>query len=140
VALFFKEFEMRMLVLSVAIAIGQLAALGAYAQTTDDKAAGRAERRKEGAEAAKNPLPPEGINPIPAAKPKVSSGEKAAGKAERRVEGAEASKNPLPAEGVDPIPEAKPKVSSADKAAARKARRAATAKANKAGQIPVQNY
>ena len=83
---------MRMLVLSVAIAIGQLAALGAYAQTTDDKAAARAERRKEGAEAAKNPLPAEGVDPIPEAKPKISSADKAAARKARRAATAKANK------------------------------------------------
>jgi len=131
---------MRMLALSVAIAFGPLLALGAHAQTTDDKAAARAERMKEGAEAAKNPLPAEGINPVPPAKPKVSSGDKAAARAERRTEGAEASKNPLPAEGIEAHPTEKPKVSASDRAAARKARRAAAAKAQKAGEIKVQNY
>ncbi|WP_213955292.1 MULTISPECIES: hypothetical protein [unclassified Variovorax] len=131
---------MRMLALSIAIASSQLLALGAQAQTTDDKAAAKAERRKEGAEAAKNPLPAEGIDPIPAARPKSSSGDKAAARTERKVEGSEASKNPLPAEGIETVPTAKPKVSASDKAAARKARRDAAAKANKAGELKPQNF
>ena len=132
---------MKMLALSAAIASSLLLALGAHAQTPPtDKAAARAERRVEGSEAAKNPLPAEGINPIPDAKPKASPSDKAAGKAERRAEGAEASKNPLPAEGIESVPVAKPKVSASDKAAARKARRAAAAKANKAGELKPQNY
>jgi len=131
---------MKMLALSVAIALGPLLAAGAQAQTANDKAAAKAERRMEGSEAAKNPLPAEGINPIPAAKPKVSSGDKAAAKAERRTEGAEASKNPLPAQGIEDVPVSKPKVSKADRDAARKARRAAAAKANKAGELKPQNY
>ncbi|MEJ8856168.1 hypothetical protein WKW79_16430 [Variovorax robiniae] len=131
---------MKMLALSVAIAASQLLALGAQAQTTDDKAAAKAERRKEGAEAAKNPLPAEGINPIPDARRKSSPGDKAAARTERRTEGAEASKNPLPAEGIEDHPAAKPKVSKADRDAARQARRAAAAKANKAGELKPQNF
>ena len=48
---------MKMLVLTVAMAIGQMLALSAQAQAVgaDDKAAARAERKKEGAAAAHGP-------------------------------------------------------------------------------------
>jgi hypothetical protein len=133
---FSKEFQMRMLALSVAIAASQLLVLGAQAQTPDVKA----QRKMEATEAAKNPLPAEGINPIPDAKPKASASDKAAGKAMRRTEGAQASKDPLPAEGIEERPTSAPKVSKADRDAARKARRAAATKANKAGELKPQNF
>lgn len=126
----------KILALAVAMAAAQMLALDAYAQTPvspEDKAAARAERKKEGAAASRGPQMGEG-EPIPAAKPKATPEQRGVGRTERRNEGAEAAKEFQPGEG-DPIPDAKAKVSKADRDAARKARRAETAKANKAGEI-----
>ncbi|MGJ7507789.1 hypothetical protein [Variovorax sp. GT1P44] len=132
----FPEFQMKkVLVLTAALAVGQLLALSAHAQVmgTDDKAAARAERRVQGSEAARGPQLGEG-QPIPAPAPKTTAKQRSAARAERRTVGAEAARGPQMGEG-DPIPQAEPKVSSAERASARKSRRSTAAQANKSGEI-----
>ena len=126
---------MKMLALTVAMAIGQLLASSAQAQATgaDDKAAARAERKKEGAEAARGPQMGEGT-PIPEAKPKTSAEQRAAARAPRKATGAQAARGPQMGE-VEPPPLTAPKVSSTDRSTARKARQSEAARANKAGEI-----
>jgi hypothetical protein len=125
----------KILALSVAMAIGQMLAISAHAQAigVDDKAAARAERKKEGSEAARGPQIGEG-QPIPDAKPKASAQERSAARSSRKSVGAEAAKGPQLGEG-DPVPHAEPKVSGADRSSARKTRRTAAAQDNKSGQI-----
>lgn len=126
---------MKMLVLTVAMAIGQMLALSAQAQAVgaDDKAAARAERKKEGAKASQGPQMGEGT-PIPEAKPKTSADERAAARAPRKAAGAEAARGPQMGEAEPPRVTA-PKVSSTDRSAARKTRKSEAAAANKAGEI-----
>jgi hypothetical protein len=126
---------MKILALIVAMTIGQSLTLSAQAQTmgTDDKAAARAERKKEGAEAAKGPQMGEGT-PIPEAKPKASAEERAAARPPRKATGAEAARGPQIGEAEPPRVTA-PKVSSTDRSAARKTRKSEAAAANKAGAI-----
>lgn len=128
--------KLKILALTSAMAAAQWLALDAQAQvpvSPEAKAAARADRRTEGAAAARGPQMGEG-DPMPAAKPKSTTEQRTTARAERRKEGGEASKEFQPGEG-DPIPDAKAKVSKADRQAARKARLEATAKANKAGEI-----
>ena len=126
---------MKMLVLTVAMAIGQMLALSAQAQAVgaDDKAAARAERKKEGAKASQGPQMGEGT-PIPEAKPKTSADERAAARAPRKAAGAEAARGPQMGEAEPPRVTA-PKVSSTDRSAARKTRKSEAAAASKAGEI-----
>ena len=126
---------MKMLVLTVAMVIGQMLALSAQAQAVgpDDKAAARAERKKEGAKASQGPQMGEGT-PIPEAKPKTSADERAAARAPRKAAGAEATRGPQMGEAEPPRVTA-PKVSSTDRSDARKARQSEAARANKAGEI-----
>jgi hypothetical protein len=126
---------MKMLVVTVAMAIGQMLALSAQAQAVgaDDRAAARAERKKEGAKASQGPQMGEGT-PIPEAKPKTSADERAAARAPRKAAGAEAARGPQMGEAEPPRVTA-PKVSSTDRSAARKTRKSEAAAANKAGEI-----
>ena len=126
---------MKILALMVAMAIGQLLALSTQAQTmgTDDKAAARAERKKEGAQASTGPQMGEGT-PIPEAKPKASAEERAAARPPRKATGAEAARGPQIGEAEPPRVTA-PEVSSTDRSTARKARQSEAARANKAGEI-----
>lgn len=102
--------------------------------TADDKASARAERKAQGAEAAREFKPGEGT-PIPDARAPVSKADRAAGRAGRKPVGAEAAREFKPGEG-DPLPEAKAKVPRPDRKAANEARRAEMRRAGKAGEIP----
>jgi len=126
---------MRILLLTAAVAASQLLATHALAQAagTEDKAAARAERKVEGAAAARGPQIGEG-QPIPDAKPKASSQSRSAAKASRKATGAEAARGEQIGEG-DPMPDAKARVSKEDRASARTARRAEAARAQKSGEI-----
>ncbi len=126
---------MNNIVWASALLATQLIASTAYAQTQPiDKAAVRAERKAEGAEAARTFVPGEG-NPKPEAHAKVSKADRAAARQARRPEGAEAAREFTPGEG-DPKPEARVKLSGAERSAGRKASRAEVANLNKAGQLP----
>jgi hypothetical protein len=136
-----KEFAMKSFIWAFAIAVTQLLASAAHAQTPPtDKAAARAERKAEGTEAARAFTPGEG-DPKPEAKAKVSKADRAAARQARKPGGAEAARSFKPGEG-NPEPAAVAKTPSAERSAARKARRAEVAKANKAGQLPAygENY
>ena len=124
-----------MLALTVVMTIGQMLALSAQAQTVgaDDKAAARAERKKEGAKASQGPQMGEGT-PIPEAKPKTSADERAAARAPRKAAGAEAARGPQIGEAEPPRVTA-PEVSSTERSDAHKARKSDAAAANKAGEI-----
>jgi hypothetical protein len=128
---------MRKWILAFGVAALQVLSSAAQAQaqlTPEDKAAASAQRKAQGAEAAREFQPGEG-NPIPEARPKVSKSERAAARAARKPVGAQAAREFQPGEG-NPIPEAKPKVPSTDRKSANAARRAEMGRANKAGEIP----
>lgn len=126
---------MKHLFLASAFAATQLVASALHAQTVPlDKAAVRAERRAEGAEAARSFTPGEG-NPKPDPKAKVSKADRLSARQARKLEGADAARNFVPGEG-DPKPEAAPRLSREERTAAHKASRAEIRKANKAGQLP----
>lgn len=126
---------MKILALMAASAAGLLLTLSAHAQIfgTDNSAAARAARTRQGTEAARGPQPGEG-NPIPEPESRFSSEQRAAARAERRTVGSEAARGPQMGEG-DPIPQARPRVQSPDRSAARRAREGEAARANKAGEI-----
>ncbi len=126
---------MKIHALMAAATAGLLLTLSAHAQVfgTDNSAAVRAARSKQGAEAARGPQLGEG-DPIPGAEPTLSPEQRAAARAERRSVGAEAARGPQLGEG-DPIPQARPPVQSTDRSTARKAREGEAARANKAGEI-----
>lgn len=118
-----------------ALVVTHLLASTAYAQTPPaDKAAARAERKIQGAEAARAFTPGEG-DPKPEAKAKVSAADRAAARQARKQAGLEATRTFTPGEG-DPKPAATTKLSREERSAERKARRAEIARANKAGQLP----
>ncbi|MDB5861991.1 MAG: hypothetical protein JWQ76_5680 [Ramlibacter sp.] len=123
----------------LAAVLVQMTATGVYAQTDPptaaDKAAARAERRVQGAEAARSFQPGED-NPVPERTAKVPRTERIAARQARKPEGVEAARSFQPGEG-NPVPAAAPKVSKSERVAARAARRAEMKRAQKAGEIPV---
>ena len=126
---------MKHLLSTLVLAATQLVASAAYAQTPPaDKAAARAERRAQGAEAARNFTPGEG-DPVPEPRAKVTKADRAKARQARRPAGAEAARTFRPGEG-DPKPAATVKLSRQERSAGRKASRAGVAKANRAGQLP----
>lgn len=126
---------MKHLFLASAFTVTQLIAASAYAQTSaTDKASARAERKVQGAEAARTFTPGEG-SPKPEPRAKVSRADRASARQARKPEGAEAGRAFMPGEG-DPKPKATAKLSRQERSAGRKASRADIAKANKAGQLP----
>ena len=126
---------MKHLLSTLVLAATQLVASAAYAQTPPaDKAAARAERRAQGAEAARNFTPGEG-DPVPEPRAKVPKADRAEARQARRPAGAEAARTFRPGEG-DPKPAATVKLSRQERSAGRKASRAGVAKANRAGQLP----
>lgn len=123
---------------AVALAIVQFGALAAHAQavtTPQEKAAARAERKIQGAAAARNFQPGEG-DPKPAPHASVSASERSAARNARRAGGAAAAKAPQAGEG-DPIPEAKAKIPAQERIAERRASRAEVKRENKAGELAV---
>jgi hypothetical protein len=127
---------MKTLVLTAALAIICTSLVpGARAQVfgTDDRAAARAERNRQGAAAARGAQIGEG-NPIPDTRAPTSPEDRAAARAERASSGAAAARGPQIGEG-DPIPQATPRAPAADRSTARKARTGEAARANKAGEI-----
>jgi hypothetical protein len=107
----------------------------AHAQTAPiDKQAARLQRETQGADAARNFRPGEG-NPIPEAKPKISSNERAAASSARKAGGAAAAQAFAPGEG-DPKPAATTRQPRVERRAERAAQRADVIRANKAGTIP----
>lgn len=126
---------MKHLFLASALTVIQLIASSVYAQTPPtDKAAARAERKVQGAEAARTFTPGEG-DPKPAPKAKVSRADRVSARQARKPEGVESARTFMPGEG-DPKPDATAKLSREERSAGRKASRADIAKANKAGQLP----
>lgn len=126
---------MKHLFLASALTVIQLIASSVYAQTPPtDKAAARAERKMQGAEAARTFTPGEG-DPKPAPKAKVSRADRVSARQARKPEGVNAARTFTPGEG-DPKPEATAKLSREERSAGRKANRADIAKANRAGQLP----
>ena len=122
----------------LALAIVQVGAITAHAQavaTPQEKAAGRAERKIEGAAAARGVQPGEG-DPKPAPHAAVSASERSASRNARHAGGAAAAKAPQVGEG-DPIPEAKAKIPAQERIAQRSAHRAEVKRENKAGELPV---
>ena len=126
---------MKILASTAAAAAGLLLTLSASAQVfgTDNSAAARAERNKQGAEAARGPQMGEG-DPIPAAEPRFSPEQRAAARAQRRSIGEEAARGPQLGEG-NPVPKARPPVQSTDRSSARRTRAGEATRANKEGEI-----
>jgi hypothetical protein len=132
---FIQEFDMSNWILTLGIAALLSVTAGAQTPSTaEEKASVRAERKAEGAEAAREFQPGEG-NPIPDARAKVPKADRAAARAARKPAGAVASREFKPGEG-NPEPDAKAKVPRADRVAGNAARRAEMRRANKAGEIP----
>lgn len=126
---------MKHLFLASALTVTQLIASSVFAQTPPtDKAAARAERKVQGAEAARTFKPGEGY-PKPEPKAKVSREDRISARQVRKPEGVNAARTFMPGEG-DPKPEATAKLSREERSAGRKAGRAEIAKANRAGQLP----
>lgn len=128
---------MNKLIWASAVGIFHIASSVAYAQPSvspQEKAAAHAERKAEGAAAARGPQLGEG-DPKPVPRAKVSSSERVNARAERTADGATAAKTPPQAEG-DPVPTATPKLSAKERAAGRGAQRAEVRRENKAGEIP----
>lgn len=113
----------------VSLAMAQPAAAG-------DKAQARAERKAQGAEAAREFQPGEG-NPIPESRPKVSRAERAKAREERKPAGTVAAHSFQPGEG-NPKPEAAAKLPREQRRAERSTQRAEVRAENKSGRIP--NY
>jgi hypothetical protein len=126
---------MKVLVLTASLALCQLLAPHAQAQVfgTDDSAAARTERSRQGAAAARGPQIGEG-NPIPDTRPRTSAEERSAARADRAAVGAQAARGPQIGEG-DPIPRAAPRVAPTDRSSARRARTDEATRANKAGEV-----
>jgi hypothetical protein len=122
--------------LSTVVLVGtQVLVAAVHAQTPPtDKAAARAERRAQGAEAARNFTPGEG-DPIPELRAKTTKAERATVRQARRPAGAEAARTFKPGQG-DPKPVATVKLSRQERSAGRKASRAEVARASKGGQLP----
>ena len=106
----------------------------------EDKAAARAERRANGAAAARNFTPGEG-DPKPAPMAKVTRAERAAAREARKPGGRAAAQAFLPGEG-DPKPVAMARLPRGERRMERAARRADLRQAHKAGEIPSygENY
>ncbi|MBO9516049.1 MAG: hypothetical protein J7549_18185 [Variovorax sp.] len=96
------------LAVTMAIAVLPLFASPVQAQVfgIDDHGAARAERSRQGAAAARNPIVNEG-NPIPDARTAPSTEERAAARARRAQVGAQAARGPQMGEG-NPVPQAAP--------------------------------
>ena len=106
----------------------------------EDKAAARAERRANGAAAARNFTPGEG-DPKPAPMAKVTRAERAAAREERKPGGQAAAQAFVPGEG-DPKPVATARAPRGERRMERAARRADLRQANRAGESPSygENY
>ena len=126
---------MKVLVLTASLALCQLLAPHAQAQVfgTDDSAAARTERSRQGAAAARGPQIGEG-NPIPDTRARTSAEERSTARAERAAAGAAAARGPQIGEG-DPIPRATPRVAPNDRSSARRSRTDEATRANKSGEI-----
>ena len=105
-----------------------------------DKATAKAERRAQGAEAARSFSPGEG-NPKPEPRARVSKADRASASQARKPAGIEAARTFKPGEG-DPKPVAMAKLPRTERSMARKASRAEVARLNKSGQLPSygENY
>lgn len=109
-----KKVHMRKILLPVSIALVQMVATAAFAQSSGE------------ADPAQAKAPPVA---------KQTPAERAAGRTERKTTGAEAARGPQMGEGQSE-PTATPKVSRKERQAAHAKRRAQVAEANKAGQLP----
>lgn len=128
---------MNKLIWASAVGIFHIASAVSHAQPSvspHEKAAAHAERKVEGAAAARGPQLGEG-DPKPSPRAKVSSSERLNARAGRKADGAAATKVPPQAEG-DPVPTAMPTLSAKERAAGRRAQRAEVRRENKAGEIP----